>query len=126
LIHFEIVISTCRISKKEGVEHDDTLTLTDAGIPRDLSSRAQRKLGQILQAAKAAGEITHHVRGDVVEHNDNIVRLNETGISRDLSSRAPRGWRMAAAAGRKAGSIKTTMTFKLEKSAILQVVCNLS
>lgn len=51
--------------------------------------RAERKLGEILRAAKAAGQVTHHVRGDVVDNNDNIiVRLSDAGISRDLSSRA--------------------------------------
>jgi hypothetical protein len=53
--------------------------------------RAERKLGQMLQAAKAAGQITHHVRGQhVIGSDDNIVRLKEVGISLDLSSRAQR------------------------------------
>jgi len=54
--------------------------------------RAERKLGELLQAAKAAGQIgegkpfqKHTVDGD-----DSKVRLSEIGISRDLSSRAQR------------------------------------
>lgn len=56
--------------------------------------RAERKLGEILRAAKAAGQITHahdprHKSKPVVAGNDNrVVTLADAGISRDLSSRA--------------------------------------
>ena len=59
--------------------------------------RAERKLGQILQAAKAAGQITHsHGNQWVVDGDDNAkVKLSEAGISRDLSSRAQKLARMS-------------------------------
>jgi hypothetical protein len=52
--------------------------------------RAERKLGEVLQKAKADGQFgegkpfhTHTVEGD-----DSKVNLNEVGLTRDLSSRA--------------------------------------
>ena len=54
------------------------------------TSPAEHKLGEMLDAAKKAGQITkantlHHVEGD-----DMKVTLSDAGISRDLSSRAQR------------------------------------
>jgi hypothetical protein len=46
----------------------------------------ERKLGQMLQGAKAAGQITHFHRGQhFVPNENNIVRLDEIGISPKLS-----------------------------------------
>jgi hypothetical protein len=54
--------------------------------------RAERKLGEILQAAKAAGQITHdhgnRYKKVVPEENNLQFTLEQAGINRKLSSRA--------------------------------------
>ena len=63
--------------------------------------RAERKLGELLTAAKAAGQIKEgnpKLRA-TVDDNDSCVRLKEIGISRDLSSRAQQIAAIAKAAG---------------------------
>lgn len=83
--------------------------------------RAERKLGEMLQAAKAAGQITHAHKGDnlVVDSNDNKVTLEQIGISRDLSSRAQRTasvpkaqFEKAINAGKKAQKLSRNMFFQ--------------
>jgi hypothetical protein len=55
---------------------------------------AERLVGEMLIAAKAAGQITHAHKGLVVEGEDNKVKLNNVGISRDLSSRGPKAYQV--------------------------------
>jgi hypothetical protein len=105
--------------KKEGVSDGNTFTLEEAGISRKLSSKAQklaisqkgttpllrsiklkasqyilraeRKLGEMLTAAKAAGQITrqhHFAKNDVPKQNNDIFTLDQAGIDRKLSSKA--------------------------------------
>ena len=53
--------------------------------------RGERKLGEILHAAKAAGQITtqHNRSKSVVVSDDHApIKLSDAGISKDLSSRA--------------------------------------
>jgi hypothetical protein len=83
--------------------------------------RAERKLGEMLQAAKAVGQIgrgkpfqKHNVDGD-----DITVRLEERGISRDLSSRAQRiadvpkdEFEKAISSGKKDGKLPRNMFSK--------------
>jgi ParB family chromosome partitioning protein len=83
----------------------------------EIGIRAERRLGEILAAAKEAGQITHSVRGDVVDGGDNIVRLQDAGISRDVSSRAQK---LAAIPSEKFEKAIKEAGEELSKSRILK------
>jgi len=78
--------------------------------------RAERKLGEILHAAKAAGDI---LRGNPQLSGSTTIKLAEIGISRDLSSRAQRiadvskdEFEKALSNGKDAGKLSRNMFSK--------------
>jgi hypothetical protein len=91
-----------------------------------IAAGAERKLGGILYAAKAAGQITkaHNPKNkhDVVDNDIMSFTLKQAGISRDLSSRAQRiadvssdEFEKVITAGRQAGKLPDTDNVSISK-----------
>jgi hypothetical protein len=74
--------------------------------------RAERKLGEMLKAAKAAGQLNPGGnRQSIVDGDDNGPKLADCGISRDLSSRAQKIAAVLDGAERMLYPMRTALLF---------------